>query len=262
MSKKRFLLMGSPVEHSLSPMIHRLFAKECNIDLEYQTQDVNKGDFEQALHAFMQEKGTGINLTAPIKGEAFLMCDEHTKRARLAKSVNTLTFQNNRIYGDNTDGVGWINATRDLLNLDSSNILIVGAGDVVRSIIIELLPYTSNISLINRTPEKAQKIAKEFSAIDVLTDDTLHNQYDMIINTTSAIGRDDKLFTRLPVTANLYYDLQYRKDSSFRLWCLQNKLNFEDGLSMLIQQAAIAFNIWHKMVPEQLNLQPILQEYI
>ncbi len=104
----RYAVMGNPVAHSKSPRIHQLFGEQCGIRLEYDTIQVDVGGFEQAVQHFQSNGGRGLNITVPFKVEAWRLADELSPRAHRAEAVNTIKFEDGRLLGDNTDGVGLI----------------------------------------------------------------------------------------------------------------------------------------------------------
>ena len=150
--------MGYPVSHSRSPLIHRLFAQQTRQDLQYELLQVSPDKLETAIRQFQRTGGKGLNITVPHKTEVTNLIDQVSDRARTALAVNTLTFKDDEIHGDNTDGVGLL---RDLTvnlgrNLDGANILILGAGGATRGIVAPLLEtQPASLCIANRSLGRA-----------------------------------------------------------------------------------------------------------
>lgn len=254
--------MGNPVEHSKSPLIHQQFAIQTKQNLTYEKIQVETENFARDVARFQKNNGKGLNITVPLKEEAFKIATELTDRARRAGAVNTLILNaDNRYTGDNTDGVGLVrdlmqNHATQLLNKD---ILILGAGGAVRGILepfIEQQP--ARLVIANRTVSRAFDLAKDFSdifEIETVAYTELEGQrFDIIINGTSA-----SLSGELPPLAdNLFnknstaYDMMYAKDDTpFMLWSKKNHAEkVFDGLGMLVEQAAESFYCWRQIRPE------------
>jgi shikimate dehydrogenase len=228
---------------------------------------VDIGGFDQAVSHFAAHGGAGLNITLPFKQEAWQMCQRPlntlTKRAMLAQAVNTMGFGGDGvIHGDNTDGVG---LTRDLeINLNCSltdkRILIIGAGGAVRGVLAALLEcHPAMLTVANRTAQKATALASHFNghgydSINACSMDRVEQDYDVVINGTAA-----SLSNELPGVAagcvgpsTLAYDMMYGTEPTlFMKWALELRARqTSDGLGMLVEQAAAAFNVWHDRSPD------------
>ena len=137
----QFTVIGNPIEHSLSPQIHQLFALQAGIRLEYSKTLGEAGGFNQAVQHFMASGGRGMNVTVPFKLEAFKLCDVKSERAQRAGAVNTLWFENNEIHGDVTDGVGLLQdiESNHGMQIQGKRVLVIGAGGAVRGVLQPLL---------------------------------------------------------------------------------------------------------------------------
>ncbi len=264
--EQKFCVLGNPISHSLSPQIHQLFAQECGIALSYEKILV-EGDFEETLK-FLQNQGfTGANVTVPFKEEAFLLADEKSTFAQKALAANTLFFQNGKIHAFNTDGMGFLRDVKERLKFEihNKNILILGAGGAARALLAPLLKESpQNLFLSNRTLEKAQNLAKVFG-VPFLKWEEIQNAppFDFIINATSASLLKESV-PLPPFTKNaLFYDLFYQQTgfTPFLKNAFQHGAqNGEDGLGMLVFQAALAFEIWHKILPNALSVYDFLKK--
>lgn len=255
----QYRVFGNPIKHSRSPFIHQSFAKSTGQELNYQTEFVALDGFSHAVACFAEQGGKGINVTVPFKEQALKISDELSERARLAGAVNTLTFKQGKIYGDNTDGEGLVqDLLRNKVQLENSRILILGAGGAAKGVILPLLAQQpANILIANRTVSKAQNLIERFNDSRLKTCDfkqTVEHEYDLIINATSA-----SLSGKLPAipssTINqntTCYDMVYSKKlTSFLGWAKsQGCLKVIDGLGMLVGQAAESFSIWRNVKPE------------
>jgi len=269
-SSNHYAVMGNPIGHSKSPLIHTEFARQTAQNLTYQALlvDTAPGEFAKAIKQFRDQGGGGLNITVPFKQDAWQLATQRTPRAQRAGAVNTLWFDTEeKIYGDTTDGVGLV---RDILQnhggqIRERHVLILGAGGAVRGVIEPLLEQQPNHCVIaNRTVTKAHELAQLFSPLGTLRAATyaeLHGQqFDLIINGTSASLQGelpplpDKLFAK-----NAWcYDMMYAKQATpFLTWGLQQgALQAIDGLGMLVEQAAESFFIWRGVRP---NTAPIIQ---
>jgi len=257
----RYAVIGNPIAHSKSPAIHAEFAKLTGETLSYTAELVEIGEVKSFIEHFSSNNGKGLNVTVPFKQDAFQLATQLSKRAQRAGAVNTLHIRDNIIFGDTTDGVGLLN---DLTKnhqqvLKNKNILIVGAGGAVRGVLEPLL-LESPVSLVicNRTVEKAQQLATDFSSFGNISAcgfaDLQDKKFDVVINGTSASLTGDLP----PLPDNLFsdnacaYDMMYgAKPTPFMLWATQQgAARCYDGLGMLVEQAAESFYIWRKKRPE------------
>jgi len=265
-----FLVVGKPIEHSLSPMIHRMFAEQCGIDLTYEKFLSDESSFQADVKTFLKNQGRGLNVTVPFKQRAFELTDELTERATLAGACNTLMrLDDGRILGDNTDGIGLVtDLHRHFKSLTGKSLLILGAGGAVRGILGPLLDSKLKMCCIaTRSPQKAESLKEHFPSITIYDYASIPEQkFDLIINATSAGLTDElpPLPTRCISPQSLVYDCTYGpKSKPFLDWCRKHGAeNCVDGLGMLVEQAAESFLLWHGVRPntdtiiEQLQRNP------
>ncbi len=257
-----YCVMGHPVMHSLSPLIHSLFAKQTSQNIYYQAIQPGLDQFPETLSEFQQKGGKGLNITLPFKELAFELSDVLTTRAEKAKAVNTMWFdEGGKRHGDNTDGAGLINDLihNQHLQLKSTRILILGAGGAVRGILDPLINQNPELILIaNRTRSKAEILCEEFaSKVNLIANgynELPGNQFDLVINATSASLQG--LMPSLPddiLSENACcYDLMYsREDTVFMSWSkIHGATLVVDGIGMLVEQAAEAFLQWRGIKPD------------
>lgn len=285
-----FAIFGNPIKHSKSPEIYSLFAKEMKIIGEYELRLASSNNFNTMLFNFFNSGGLGANITVPFKERALLLCDQLTEHAMIANSVNTIKKKNdNTLLGDNTDGLGfisdlkrlhWLNKdnifvnTNNMREFSMTNILIIGAGGSAKGIISALLDIKQcYINIINRTFDRAEQLThyyhsigyQNISCIDIKKLSRSYNNkiYNLIVNATSS-----SMYNELPpISPSLItcytkcYDLFYQKqDTIFIKWCKKNgSSDCSDGLGMLIEQAAHAFNLWHNFFPSTIPVFNYLQ---
>jgi shikimate dehydrogenase len=261
MASDHYAVFGHPISHSKSPRIHALFAAQTQQEIVYTAQDVPPACFEVAVKTFRAGGGQGLNLTVPLKELGSQLAQELSPRARLAGAVNTLYWQEDRLLGDNTDGVGLI---RDLtlnlkLTLAGRRVLILGAGGAARGILGPLLEQTpALLAIANRTSARAQELAARFAdlgKISVLSFAELTGQrFDLIVNATSASlhGELPPLPDDLLTEGGCCYDLMYADaPTAFVRWGIEHGAALStDGLGMLVEQAAEAFFLWRGVRPE------------
>ena len=266
-----FAVMGNPVAHSQSPMIHSLFARQFGISLSYDRIQVDPGGFEQAVSHFCARGGAGLNITVPYKVEAWRLCgqDRHSlsQRADLARAVNTLSMENSgKIQGDNTDGAGLVTDIRDNLGvpLANKNLLVIGAGGAVRGVLGSLLEcHPASITVTNRTFAKAGDLMQVFSGTvdsrrtalaSCRFEDCDKTRYDLIINGTAASlsGALPGISGTCIDSGTVVYDMVYSPEPTvFMKWALSRGADqAHDGLGMLVEQAAESFSIWHHKSPD------------
>ena len=259
-----YAVIGNPIQHSWSPRIHLLFAQQTQQQLNYQAILAPLESFSEVLLEFQQQGGKGLNVTLPFKQQAYEWLENLSKRATLAKAVNTIRFDSDgTCWGDNTDGVGFVRDVvgRHQFSLEKKKILILGAGGAVRGILGEILARSPELVVIaNRTLSAAEVLAEEFACSDVLQVKNLIQleiesyQFDLVINGTSMGLTGDEL--QLPpsiLTNDAYcYDLVYgRGVTTFMQWAKENHAGqVTDGLGMLIEQAAESFYLWRGIRPE------------
>ena len=258
----RYGVMGYPVSHSRSPVIHRLFALQTGQDIQYELLQVTPDKLSVAVRQFQRTGGKGLNVTVPHKAEVTKLCDHLTERASTAGAANTLTFNDSEIHGDNTDGIGLL---RDLainlgVTIDGANILILGAGGATRGIVGPLLEMQpASLRIANRTLDKAQILADHFSRSGPVSACRFNvvpvtQDYDLIINATSAgVKGEAPPYPAAAISKNtLCYDLSYGlKPTPFSIWAReQGAERSVMGWGMLVEQAAESFSIWRGVRPE------------
>jgi len=256
---KKYAVFGNPIEHSLSPIIHKYFAKSLNINLSYEPILGTLGKFNVEVKNFLDSGGLGCNITLPFKQDAFNYVTEKSEIAMITESVNTISMKNGVIYGDNTDGSGFIADLKKNIgyNIKNKKILLLGAGGAAMGIIPNILhEIPSSLKIYNRTTEKAKNLADKFSnagEISIIRKEELEtNKFDLIINATS-IGINNlkfELSEKIYKENTVCYDMSYGKAShSFMDWAKDNNLKFYNGLGMLLEQAADSFFIWESKRP-------------
>jgi shikimate dehydrogenase len=252
---KKFLVIGNPIEHSLSPTLHNYWIKNNGIDATYEKQKLDESELEQIIEDIKKEKINGVNVTVPFKKAIIPFLDELSDEAEKTQSVNTLYLKNKKIVGHNTDIIGFetsIEKTKyDLVN---KKVLILGAGGVVPSIIFALNKMkVSKIIISNRTKEKAQNLKKNFKNVELVEWGDVPN-FDMIINATSiGLKEDDNIKLNFSLISGnkFFYDVIYNpKETNFLK--IGKKLGNKtlNGKLMFIHQGLAAFKIWHGLKPD------------
>ena len=252
---KKFLVIGNPIDHSLSPKLHNYWIKNNNIKAVYDKQKLNENDLENIISQLRKKKINGINVTVPFKKAVIPFLDELTVDANKTKSVNTIYLDNNNLIGDNTDIIGFQKSV-DAFEYDLKNkeVFILGAGGVVPSIVFALIKMkVSNIIISNRTRKNAEILKNLFREIEIIEWGKVPN-FDMIINATSVgLNKEDRINIDFPSSTKnkFFYDVIYNpKETNFLKIgkSLGNKtLN---GKLMFVYQAISAFNIWHGLEPK------------
>lgn len=251
-------MIGNPIEHSRSPELHHAFAKKTGIALNYKKILSPLDGFEATVSDFFAQGGSGLNITVPFKEQAFALCDELTQRAQVAKAVNTLWQQDGKLYGDNTDGQGLVDAINALgWHLQDSKILILGAGGATRGVILPLATAgAKEIFIANRTLSKAEQLVADIqpftktATLRALGLDQLHGDFDLLINATSASLSGDTLTLPDSLKFTYAYEMAYGKPSSFLDQAKARHVEFSEGFSMLVGQAIEAFSIWNGVKPD------------
>lgn len=260
----QFAVFGHPIAHSLSPQIHQAFAQQFGIELEYRAIDAAPQAFVETVRRFFQEEGgRGANITLPHKSAAFALGDERTQAAARAGTANVLTrLADGRLSAHNTDGDALV---RDLterhdLDLRGHDALLLGAGGAARAVAWSLCEAgVQTLTIVNRSPAAADALADaigEPSRVHTRYWDDLANigSFDLIVNATSAgtLGHSLTLPFSLAGARAACYDLGYGKSAfGFLAWARAAGARYvHDGLGMLVEQAADAFELWHGKRPE------------
>lgn len=257
----RYALVGHPVEHSRSPFIHTLFARQTGQHLTYELLDAPPAAFETAVRGFGAAGGRGLNVTVPHKEAAFALVDEASEAARAAGAVNTITIKDTRLRGDNTDGVGFI---RDVtvnhgLDLAGRSIILFGAGGAARGIVGPVLAEKpAKLVIANRSRQRAVELAAHFGSpaeLEVVEFDALASlpAFDVLVNASSAgLKGEPTPFPGSLVRADSFcYDMVYsRNDTPFVAWAHEHGAKkTAQGWGMLVEQAAESFYIWRGVRP-------------
>ena len=256
----QYAVIGNPIEHSKSPLIHQQFAEQTGQDLHYGR--ILGEVFHEDVRYFFHNGGKGLNVTVPFKEQAFDLSDELSERAQTAGAVNTLVYRDDgSILGDNTDGVGLVTdlGCNHLFNFAGSKILLLGAGGASKGVIRPLLEQNPDLLVVaNRTASKAVDLADSVSELGAVTgmglEELSGKRFDLIINGTAA-----GLSGELPAIPDdcledggWTYDMMYATEpTAFVRWGKEHGAGKAlDGLGMLVEQAAESFYLWRGVRPE------------
>lgn len=256
----RYAVIGNPILHSKSPLIHEAFAKQTGQNICYERILAPLDGFKATVNDLIAQGFKGANVTVPFKFEAFQLCNFRAEQAELAGAVNTMKFVEQGIWGSNTDGDGLINDI--LCNLEISiqdkRILLLGAGGAAEGVFQPLLAQKPSLLVVaNRTLDKAEKMVDKARTGDsqvfaTVFDDLEDYQFDIVVNATSA-GLSD---TALPIPDSVFaenclaYDMMYGRETPFMRQARANGARVADGLGMLVEQAAEAFYLWRGVRPD------------
>ena len=254
----RYAVIGNPINHSKSPLIHKMFAAQTGQDISYDAIAAPLDGFAATVQRLRDEGYKGCNVTVPFKFEAFELASEKQPRAVTASAANTLVFAHETVTADNTDGAGLVRDIEQNLNvsLRGKRVLLMGAGGAAYGVTLPLLNSGCALSVVNRTVAKAQQLAENFAPYGHLKayayEDLTSLQFDVVINATSS-GLSDKL---APLPASIFakhalaYDMMYGRETPFMQFAKQHGAQVADGLGMLVEQAAAAFEIWRGVRPD------------
>ncbi|MFK8017780.1 MAG: shikimate dehydrogenase [Gammaproteobacteria bacterium] len=260
MSSDEYGVIGHPIAHSLSPVIHGLFAEQTDQTLRYRAIDIAPAALKGELKRLFRRGVRGLNVTMPHKTSVIKLCHSVTERAQLAGACNTLIRDaKGRILGDTTDGAGLAHDLTETLGLDlaSKKILLLGAGGSVWSVAGDLLALSpGQLVIANRTLSKAQRVAAAFDdlgPVSAMGMDSVAGSFDLVLNATSST-----VHGALPqinpecVSDAVCYDLMYGADGTpFTQWCdEQGASAVHTGIGMLVEQAALSFEIWRGVRPQ------------
>ena len=252
---KKYLVIGNPIEHSLSPRLHNYWMRKNNIDAIYEKKKIKEGDLKELILDIKKEKIHGINVTVPFKKTVINYLDDLTEVSKKTQSVNTIYKKEDKILGHNTDVGGFEKSFTEIdYEVKNKKIFILGAGGVVSSIIAGLKNLGgSEIILSNRTKENAKKLKELYSDLKIL-DWGQNTDFDIIINATSlGLKKEDKINLNLQNIGKnkLFYDVIYNPSITNFLQegkKLGNKTI--NGRLMFVYQAQLAFKVWHNILPE------------
>ena len=251
---KKFLVIGNPISHSLSPKLHNYWLKKNNINGIYEKEKLNSDELENLLLRLKNNEICGINVTVPFKKKIIPFLDELSLEAENTQSVNTIYLENNKIKGHNTDIDGFELSLKNIkFDVNGKKIFILGAGGVVPSIIFSLKKMKAlKIFISNRTKTKAESLKDIFNDLSIVNWGEVPN-FDLVINATS-LGLNEKDEINLDFSkienGKLFYDVIYNpKETNFLKKAKGMGNRIENGKKMFIYQAAASFKIWHNIYP-------------
>ncbi|OOH90360.1 shikimate dehydrogenase [Pasteurellaceae bacterium 15-036681] len=285
----QYAVWGNPIAQSKSPRIHQLFGEQTAKNISYIAKLGDEQQFEQQLQQFFAEGSKGANITAPFKERAFALADIHSEGCLLAEACNTLKrLDDGRLYADNTDGFG-LKSDLERLGwlIPNQRILILGAGGATKGVLYPLLQAEQQITLYNRTHQKAVELAEKFTHYvrsssrwqsqrsnasvcakfgniqTACLEEVAQQSFDLIINATS-LGLQGKYVELPKSTFNQakVYDMQYAKEQQtpfLNYARSQGVTECQDGLGMLVGQAAHAFNLWENVMPDMEKVLKVLK---
>ncbi len=252
---KKYLVIGNPINHSLSPKLHNYWLKENNIDAVYDKKKLDENELKNIILEIKEKKINGINVTVPFKKAVIPFLDELSPEAEDTQSVNTIYLQNGITIGHNTDIAGFELAIKYAkYDISNKKIFILGAGGVAPSIIYSLKKMKAlKIILSNRTKEKAENLKKLFNDLEIV-DWGKTVDFDMIINATS-IGLNNEDEIKIDFSSigpnKFFYDVIYNPNETIFLKKAKSFGNkTENGKMMFIYQAHQSFTLWHKKMPK------------
>ena len=270
----QYAVIGHPIAHSKSPLIHKMFAEQTGQDISYTAIESALDGFAATIERLRKAGYKGCNVTVPFKFEAFQLTTQPSERAKAAQAVNTLSFDGDAILGDNTDGAGLVRDIKHNLNfsLNGRRILLMGAGGAAWGVARPILEEECQITISNRNAEKAQLLVNSlgatlrvpFSAMTSILDSRKsltaksyvdisdEGAFDLIINATSAGLTDSEIPLPPCIFAphTLAYDMMYGRETPFMKFARAQGARVADGLGMLVEQAAEAFYVWRGVRPD------------
>jgi len=251
---KKYLVIGNPIEHSLSPKLHNYWFKSNNIDAVYEKKKMDRHELKDLIYQVKKNNINGINVTVPFKKEVIPYLDKLSVEANSTQSVNTIYLDGDKLIGHNTDIDGFTKSIGKLkFDILNKKILILGAGGVVPSIIFALKNMkVSEIIVSNRTKDKAENLKNLFENLIIVEWGDIPN-FDLVINATSVgLNKNDEInldFTKIE-HGKFFYDLIYNpKETNFLKMGKKLGHRTENGKMMFIYQALYAFKVWHGVEP-------------
>lgn len=252
-------VIGDPIAHSLSPMIHNHWLRQAGIDATYEGMQVPEGEFDDAIQTLSRRRTLGVNVTLPHKKAALDICPIRSETASAVGAANTLTFlEDGSLKADNTDVPGFLSALAraGVSNLQDHSVLVLGAGGAARGVVKALSGNVSRTIVLNRTEARAKSLIDDlggpqdvYGSIDQLTD--YQSTVTLVINTTSA-GHKGGEFALPEGEGRLFFDISYGAAAAPQVKTAQDAgWRTEDGLGMLVAQAAESFQIWFGQRPDE-----------
>lgn len=260
----RYAVLGNPIAHSKSPMIHAAFAKQTNQAMQYEAILAPLDGFAETVHRLKAEGYKGLNVTVPFKFEAYHLARQHKPSAMSAEAANTLILDGVDIVADNTDGVGLVTDIQKnfAVALQGKHVLMIGAGGAAQGVALDIAKNAPALFVVvNRSKDKVTAMQKKIAAIKdyavtpitVSTFEALDGElFDIVINATStgltdlALPIPDSIFTE----STLAYDMMYGRETPFMKQARAAGARVADGLGMLVEQAAEAFYCWRGIRPD------------
>ena len=251
---KKYLVIGNPIDHSLSPKLQNWWLKEYNIDATYDKIKLEVSEIKNFIQEIKEQKIAGCNVTVPFKKTVIPFLDRLSPEAEQTQSVNTITYDNGDLVGHNTDIAGFDSAIKKLdFSLKGKKVMILGAGGVVPSIIFALQKMNvQEITISNRTKERAENLKVLFNNIKILEWGNL-TDFHMVINATSLGLNNEKINLKFSSSGNdrLFYDVIYNPhETQFLKMGKQLGCKTENGKTMFVYQALEAFKLWHNIEPK------------
>ena len=251
---KKYLVIGNPISHSLSPTLHNYWLKQNNIDAIYDKIKLEGDGIKKIIQDIKNQKIAGCNVTVPFKNKVIPFLDTLSSEAEKTQSVNTIVFEKGNLIGHNTDIVGFDKAIKALnFKMKNKKILILGAGGVVPSIVFALKQMdVFEITISNRTKQKAENLKVLFKNLNVIEWGNFYD-FDVVINATSLGLNNEKInldFSRVG-KSKLFYDVIYNPaETNFLKEGKKLGNKTENGETMFVYQASEAFKLWHGIEPE------------
>jgi len=252
---KNYLVIGNPIEHSLSPKLHNYWIKTNNINAKYEKQKLKENEIENIILKVKEKKIHGINVTVPFKKKVISFLDRLSLEANKTQSVNTIYLKDDKIVGHNTDIKGFELSIKNLkYNIIGKKVMILGAGGVVPSIILALSNMrVSEIIISNRTKKKAEELKNLFKNLKIVDWGEIP-KFDIIINATSVgLNKNDEMNLDFSNVGRdkLFYDVIYNlKETNFLKTGKKLGNEIANGKLMFVYQAFLAFNLWHGVQPK------------
>ncbi len=270
----RYTVIGQPIAHSLSPVVHQLFGEHTQRKIKYTRTESTTETFDTTVRDWIASGGRGCNVTSPFKEQAVQVCDRLSREAHRAGSVNTIHLhRDGNLVGHTTDGPGLV---ADIVKnwrypIADKRVLLLGAGGAARGVMQAILKQSpSMLHIANRTAEKAVALAEIFDDLGAVSGsgyDALGelDAFDIVINATTSgmSGTMLVLPEHLMNAGSLAYDMTYaQRDTPFMLWAQQHGASTANGLGMLVEQAAESFLIWEDVRPKTRMVYPRLHEML